>query len=316
MTSERVAEGVYAVDTGYVRPGLAAAHLWLRGGEAAFVDPGPAPALPRLLGALAEQDVDPAAVRYVFITHVHLDHAGGTGVLARALPNAQVVAHPRALRHLADPTRLIEGTASVYGEARTRELYGEVAPVAAERLVEAADGFELTFGGAVLRFLDTPGHARHHYCLHDPEGQAVFTGDTFGIRYRELDTPAGPFVFPTTTPVQFDPVALHASVDRLLALAPQRMFLMHYSVLERPQRVAGALHVGIDEHVRIAREEAERGPERLEPRIAERILGGWLETLAARGCALDAGRLRELLALDAELNAQGLATWLAAAAKS
>lgn len=312
---EPVAAGVHAIDTGYVRPGLAAAHLFVRGGQAAFVDPGPAPALPRLLAALDTLGVDRAAVRYVFVTHVHLDHAGGAGALARELPDAQVVAHPRALRHLADPARLIEGTVAVYGPARTRELYGEVTPVPPERLIEAADGFELDFGGSVLRFLDTPGHARHHYCLHDPDGQAVFTGDTFGIAYRELYTAAGPFLFPTTTPVQFDPAALHASVDRIAALTPARVFLMHYSVLETPLAQVDALHAGIDALVDLARAQAPRPGADFEADLAARILDAWLGSLAARGCALSREQQTALLAVDAQLNAQGLRVWLDGGAK-
>jgi glyoxylase-like metal-dependent hydrolase (beta-lactamase superfamily II) len=313
---ERVADGVYAVDTGHVRPGLAAAHVWLRAGEAAVVDPGPAPAAGRVLGALAQLGVARDAVRYLFVTHVHLDHAGGAGTLADALPQAQVVAHPRALRHLADPGRLVAGTIAVYGPERTRAMYGEVAPVAPERLIAAGEGFTLAFGGSTLRFLDTPGHARHHYVLHDPDGGAVFAGDTFGIRYRELDTPAGPFVFPTTTPVQFDPAALHASVDRILALAPARVFLMHYSVLEAPARVGAMLHEAIDAHVPLAREEAAAGKDRLERRLAARILDAWLADLRRRGCMLDAARQAELVRMDAELNAQGLGVWLEGAGRA
>lgn len=310
-----VAPGVWAIDTGYVRPGLAAAHLLVRGGQAAFVDPGPAPALPHLLAALDALGVERAAVAYIFVTHVHLDHAGGAGALLQALPGARVVAHPRALRHLADPARLVEGTVAVYGPERTRELYGEVVPVPAQCLIEAADGFELTFGDSVLRFLDTPGHARHHYCLHDPDGQAVFTGDTFGIAYRELYTGGRPFLFPTTTPVQFDPAALHASVDRIVALDPARVFLMHYSVLENPAAHADALHAGIDALVALARAQPAAPAADFEAVLAARILDAWLAALDARGCALSPAEQTALLTVDAQLNAQGLRVWLDSGAK-
>lgn len=307
---ECVAPGVYAIDTGYVRPGLAAAHLLVRGGQAAFVDPGPAPALPRLLAALDALGVDCAAVAFIFVTHVHLDHAGGAGALLQHLPNARVVAHPRAMRHLADPARLVEGTVAVYGPARTAELYGTVVPVPADRLIEAADGFEVGLGASALRALDTPGHARHHYCLHDPDGQAVFTGDTFGISYRELVVAGRPFLFPTTTPVQFDPVALHASVDRIAALAPARVFLMHYSVLDRPVERAADLHAGIEALVGLARSQPPADPALFEAALADRILEHWLAELAARDCTLPAAHQVELLTVDAQLNAQGLRVWL------
>src|SRR5262249_7769502 len=154
----------------------------------------------------------------VLLTHVHLDHAGGAGLLLQSLPNARAVIHPRGARHLIDPAKLIAGSIEVYGEQKFRELYGDIVPISQERVWIAEDGLRVTLGGSrELELIHTPGHALHHYCIVDRAAQAIFSGDTFGVSYREFDTARGEFIFPTTTPVHFDPVALHGSVDRLMS---------------------------------------------------------------------------------------------------
>ncbi len=110
-----------------------------------------------------------------------------------------------------------------------RRCYGSVAPVEPSRVVEAPDGFRLELAGRSLLFLDTPGHARHHVCVWDEASRGMFTGDTFGVSYRELASERGAFILPTTTPVQFEPEALHGSVDRLLGFEPRVAYLTHYS---------------------------------------------------------------------------------------
>src|SRR5512138_3241421 len=162
-----VAPGVVLVDTGYVRPRLAAAYLVRGRDSAAVVETGAASAVPRILAALAAQGLSPADVSHVVVTHVHLDHAGGAGALLRELPRARLVVHPRGARHLVDPSKLVAGTIEVYGEARFRALYGELVPVPAERVVEAPDGFTVELGGRRLRILDAPGHAKHHFVVWD-----------------------------------------------------------------------------------------------------------------------------------------------------
>ncbi len=308
-----LADGITTIDTGYLRPGFDASHLLIDNGLAAFVDVGTAHAVPRLLQALRDKDLSREDVAYVMVTHVHLDHAGGAGVLLRHLPNARLVVHPRGARHMIDPAKLIAGASAVYGEERFAALYGEIAPVPAARVIEAGDGFELDFQNRPLLFLDTPGHARHHYCIVDARSAGIFAGDTFGLSYREFDTVRGPFIFPTTSPVQFEPEALHVSIDRLLGYRPERMYLTHYGCVEEVTRLAADLHRLLDAMVDLARAVAESkvgsGGARHVALVAglEDIL---IDALAAHGCALSRARTLELLSLDVELNAQGLAVWL------
>ena len=220
---EELGHGITAIDTGYVRPFFDASHLVVENGRAAFVDVGTGHSVSGLLAALEAKGLPPGAVDYVIVTHVHLDHAGGAGEMMRRLPQARLVVHPRGARHMVDPSRLWAGASAVFGEEFVLRSYGAPVPVEASRIVEAKDGFTLELGGRPLRFLDTPGHARHHFCVWDEASRSMFTGDTFGLSYPELASARGAFILPTTTPVQFEPEALLASIDRLVAHAPAAM---------------------------------------------------------------------------------------------
>jgi PAS domain S-box-containing protein len=307
--SREIAPGVVQLDGGYVRPRLVACYV-VRGERAAVVETGSATSVPRILAALEESRVRREDVAYVVVTHVHLDHAGGAGALLAALPNAKLVVHPRGARHLVDPSKLVAGTMAVYGEERFRKLYGDLVPVPAGRVVEAQDGLELDLGGGrVLRCLDAPGHAKHHLVVFDEATRGFFTGDAFGLSYRETDLGGGPFLFPTTTPVQFDPPALHATIDRMLAARPERMYLTHYGLLEGDiPRHAAALHHAIDEHVRVARA-APPGPGR-HAAIVEGLGELLMARLAAHGAEVARDEALAIFEGDLELNAQGLEVWL------
>ncbi|MGE5124907.1 MAG: MBL fold metallo-hydrolase [Betaproteobacteria bacterium] len=308
MASEDLGHGISAIDTGFHRPFFDASHLLIENGHAAFVDVGTSFSVPQLLAELAARGVEPQAVDYVILTHVHLDHAGGAGQLMQRLPRARLVVHPRGARHMIEPSKLWAGATAVYGEQAMRRSYGALLPVPAERVIEAPEGFRVELGGRPLLFLDTPGHARHHVCVWDEASRGLFTGDTFGLSYRELASERGAFILPTTTPVQFEPEALKASIDRLAGLGPAAAYLTHYSRVTEVARLAGVLHRRIDQLVALAR--AQHGkPDRaarLRAGVAELFLG-WVRE---HGTPLVPDRVLELLALDVELNAQGLEVWL------
>jgi glyoxylase-like metal-dependent hydrolase (beta-lactamase superfamily II) len=300
--------GITAVDTGYQRPLFDASHLVVEGGRAAFVDVGTAFSTPALLAALDAKGLERHAVDWVILTHVHLDHAGGAGQMMQALPNARLAVHPRGARHMIDPARLWAGVCEVYGEAFARASYGDLVPVDPARVVETPDGFTLELAGRPLLFLDTPGHARHHACIWDEASRSMFTGDTFGLAYPELASDRGPFLIPTTTPVQFEPEALHASIERLLSFDPRAMLLTHYSRVGDVTRLAAELRLRVDELVALARSSAGHPDRaaRLRQGVREALLG-WASD---HGAPLPRERIGELLAVDVELNAQGLEVWL------
>ncbi len=270
-------------------------------------DPGQT-LVPDALAVLRHKGLSPEQVAYVIPTHVHLDHAGGAGELMRRCPNARLVAHPKGARHLIDPAKLLAGVTAVYGPDAVERDFGEIVPVEAARVVEAPDDFTLDLNGRVLRFLDTPGHARHHFCVWDERSQGIFTGDTFGLSYRELDTDQGAFVFPTTTPVQFEPEALHASLDRLLRLHPRNLYLTHFGRIAAPERAARQMHELIDTFVVMAK--AVRDAPNRHARLIQGQRDILLPRLRAHGCTLSDVEIERLLASDYELNAQGLGIWL------
>ena len=301
--------GITAVDTDYVRPRLDASHLVIRDGRGAFVDTGTTHSVPALLGALASKDLDAADVDYVFLTHVHLDHAGGAGELMRHLPNAKALVHPRGAAHLVNPEKLIAGTKAVYGEAEFARLYGEIPPIPAERVIEAPEGLLVQLGGSELLLIHTPGHALHHYSIVDQASDSIFTGDTFGISYRVFDTAKGPFIFPATTPVHFDPDQAHASLDRIMQFEPAAVFLTHYSRVADLQRLATDMHSCLDEYVRIAVGVADAGEARLD-KIKKKMHAFLTERVRRHGCTLDQKTVDVWLEMDVDLNTKGLGVWL------
>jgi glyoxylase-like metal-dependent hydrolase (beta-lactamase superfamily II) len=302
------AGGITAIDVDYVRPGLAASHLVVDGRRAAFVDTGTTRSVPNLLAALAARGLDPGQVDWVLTTHVHLDHAGGAGELMRHLPNARCVVHPRGARHLADPAKLIAGSIAVYGEARYRELYGDIVPIPEERILVPEDGERITLGSRTLELIHTPGHALHHYCIVDLDHHCIFPGDNFGISYRDFDVDGAEFIMPTTTPVHFDPEAMIASVDRLMSYAPLAMYLTHFGEVRDLERLAAQLKERVGAFVELARQSA-AAPDRTAAMKAEmfRRLCGWLDEHGYRG---DLAERHRLLDDDVELNVQGLEVWL------
>lgn len=301
-------DGIYAVDTGYVRPRLDASHILVGDGRVAFVDTGTSHSVPRLLDALDILGYKPQQVQYVLLTHIHLDHAGGAGSLMQSLPDATLAVHPRGARHMIDPHKLVAGTKVVYGASEFRRLYGEIPPVSAERVLEVEDGQQLSLGNRTLDFLHTPGHADHHYCIHDAESNSVFSGDTFGVSYRETDTDKGAFIFPTTTPVHFNPAAAHASIDRIMGLQPGSIFLTHYSRVDELSRLAEDLHADLNRFVEIAEYCAEHD-ERTQS-IADEMRDHLWSRLDQHGFKGTDREREDILGMDIELNAMGLDVWL------
>ncbi len=316
---QRHPHGVTSVDTEYLYPGHAAAHIIHDAGRAAFVDVGTNYSVPYLLAALEALGIDRGAVDYVFLTHVHLDHAGGAGALMRELPNATAVVHPRGAPHMIDPDKLIAGSKAVYGEERYDKLYGKLVPIPAARVRLAEDGDRVRLGGRELELIHTPGHALHHYAVVDRAHASIFSGDTFGISYREFDTDRGAFITPTTTPTQFDPDQLTASIDRMMAYSPESIYLMHYSRVTGLPRLAQSLKNQIAEFVRFTDQRlglanapvGSAEPAAADPYTAIRsdMLALWLRLAHEHGVPQTDAQVEALLKNDLDLNTQGLIVW-------
>lgn len=201
-----------------------AAYL-VRGRDGAFlVETGPESTLDRLLSGLAEQGLSPEELRGVFVTHIHLDHAGAAGWFAAR--GIDIHVHSRGARHLVDPGRLLESARGVYG-ARFERLWGGLTPAPAERVRALADGDLVEIAGLTVEAHDTPGHAFHHHAFSI--GGTVFTGDAAGARLGE-----NPYLSVTSAPPQFHLEHTLSSLEKLVALAPERLFLTHFGEVSDP----------------------------------------------------------------------------------
>ncbi|MEM9254654.1 MAG: MBL fold metallo-hydrolase [Pseudomonadota bacterium] len=296
-------DDIICIDAEYVEPGLACLYLLGSGGEYAVIETGTANSVPGVLRVLRERSVDPAAVRYVIPTHVHLDHAGGAGAMMALFENAELLVHPRGARHMVDPERLVKASMAVYGEALFRQLYGEITPVPASRVREMRDGEHVTLGQRRLLFRHTEGHARHHFCVWDEQSKGWFSGDMFGISYQWCRFDGGDFMLPSTSPTQFDPVAFERSLALLAVTRPEWMYLTHYGAVAFSERKCDQLLVQVRQYVEVA----DRVPrERLQEELTQLTLEMLREYVPAESVQECTAKIQ----FDMQLNAQGVADWL------
>ena len=300
--------GVVAIDSGMVRPQMAACYLLEAESALAVVETGNNHSAERILAVMAQRGHRVEEVSHVIVTHVHLDHAGGAGRLMQSLPNATLVVHPRGARHMIDPSRLEASARAVYGDEEYEAQHGALQPVPEDRVLVMDEGGSLQIGKRSLQFIDTPGHARHHFCVWDETSRGWFSGDTFGISYRELDTDRGPFIFPTTTPIQFDPPVLLESIERLMARQPEFMYLTHFGRVGGLARLAADMRKGIERFVEWG--ETFAASERRRERIEEAMMNWLVEGACAHGVNYPEAKLRYIFGGDVVLNTQGIEFWL------
>lgn len=290
-----------------VTPQFTAAYLRLAGDECAFIEAHTSHAVPKLLAALRAAGRAPESVRYVVVTHAHLDHAAGAGSLLAACPNATLLAHPRAARHLVDPAKLIASATSVYGQARFAELYGTITPISAARVRALEDGATFELGGATLQVIHTAGHANHHFVVHDPALDAVYTGDAFGLVYPALQS-HGRFALASTSPTNFDSAEARKSLARITGLKTRVACLTHFDAFADVDAIGAQVGAWVDRAEQWV-DEAARGDEPVDAMTA-RLTRAWRDAIAAesdaRGLGFGAAAFTQL-SLDIELNAQGLA---------
>lgn len=299
--------GVWCIDTGLHKPGMAACYLLEEQGRAAIVDSGTWHTVPHVMEVLEQRGIARDAVDYVIVTHIHLDHAGGAGALLQQLPNAKLVVHPFGAKHMVDPSRISDAAIAVYGKDQFDHDYHEIVPVAPDRVIEAPDKHALTLNGRELVFLDTPGHAGHHFCIWDARSRGFFTGDTFGLSYRETDVDGQPMVIPTTTPVQFKPDVWQQSLDKLQSYNPEVMYLTHFSAVREVPRLMAELRQGLRDHHRIAQQTMHL--EEPESVIREQLLAWLIKRCSDHGLDWPGEDIEAFFAMDLGLNAQGLVAW-------
>jgi glyoxylase-like metal-dependent hydrolase (beta-lactamase superfamily II) len=220
-----IAEDTFELDLLYLgRPRWIATALLRGPGGIALIDPGPASALPALRAAVRDAGATMDDLCALVLTHIHLDHAGATGVLVRERPGLEVFVHRRGARHLIDPAKLLASATRLYGEAMDR-LWGEVAPVPEAVLRPLAGAEDIRPAGHRLDVADTPGHASHHLSFFQPHTGIAYVGDTAGVRIA-----GARFVLPVTPPPDIDVPLWIASLDRIRAWMPRRLFVTHFGV--------------------------------------------------------------------------------------
>ena len=303
---QALGHGIVCIDSGYVDNEYAAIYLIQEGDDVAIIETGTFHTIPNVLDVLSELDIKHSQIKYVIPTHIHLDHAGGASGMMALFDQARLIIHPRGARHMIDPSRLVAGSEAVYGEETFKRLYGEIKPIDEKRVDIANDLDVFALGNRELVFIDTPGHAKHHFCIYDAQSKGIFTGDTFGLSYPPLKNRAHGLI-PTSSPVDFDPEAMLNSVDRLLDYQPERMYLTHYGDIDQPQKKIGDFKHWISDYLTLC--------ERINPvnEVATLELEQALRQMTVEKLGATAGcnetELLALMSTDIRLNAQGLAVW-------
>jgi glyoxylase-like metal-dependent hydrolase (beta-lactamase superfamily II) len=269
--STPIAPGVLEIDTllgGWQR--VTAGYL-VEGPSPVLVETGSQSSVPVLLEALDRLGLGPDDLAGVVVTHIHLDHAGGVGDVARAFPRATVYVHEKGARHLADPTRLVSSASRVYGPLLD-SLYGRLEATPPERLHVLADGEEIRVGpDRVLVAVDSPGHAKHHVGLHDSASGILFAGDAVGVRLPDAGV-----LRPSTPPPDFDlDQALH-SLRRFAERRPSGIALAHYGLLPEPDDLLAEAEGTLRQWAETAelafrqgRDVAEALAERFDPQVGD-----------------------------------------------
>ena len=223
---ERVGPGVWEIDTllgGWER--MTAAYL-VEGPEPVLVETGSRSSVPNLMAALDSLGVGPPDLAGVVVTHIHLDHAGGVGDVARSFPDATVYVHPAGARHLADPSRLVSSAARVYGDALDG-LYGRIEATPADRIRPLEDGQTVRVGpDRTLTAVHAPGHAKHHMGVHDSGSGILFTGDGAGVCLPDAGV-----LRPATPPPDFDLDQSFHSLRRFAERSPAAVAFAHYGLV-------------------------------------------------------------------------------------
>jgi glyoxylase-like metal-dependent hydrolase (beta-lactamase superfamily II) len=292
-----IAPGVTEIDTRLGGWDRVTAGYLIDGAAPLLVETGSQSSVPVLLGALDELGVAPDDLAGVAVTHIHLDHAGGVGDVAKAFPRATVYVHEKGARHLVDPARLVDSAARVYGDLLD-SLYGRLDPTPSERIHVLDDGEAIQVGGGrFLTAIDSPGHARHHLGLHDSESGILFAGDAVGVRLPDAGV-----LRPAAPPPDFDLDQAVHSLHRFAERRPVALALAHYGVLSDPEPLLAEAEVTL----RAWADEAERAWRQGDD-IAEALSRAFAADLET----VDPAHREKLETLNGvHSNAAGLRRWL------
>ncbi|WP_080847694.1 MBL fold metallo-hydrolase [Cytobacillus gottheilii] len=307
--TEDLGNGVYIIDLHDLDQwGRTGAYV-LTGGDITIIETSASPSIPYLKQGLKELGIELEDVKHIIVTHIHLDHAGGTGLFLQSCPNARVYVHPRGNRHLANPERLMKGARAVYGDDFDR-LFDPIIPIDEQRLISKNDGEILDIGNSrTLTFYDTPGHAKHHFSIHDSRSNGIFTGDTIGVCYPQLLEKGLEIYLPSTSPSQFNEEDMMRSAERLEALKPERIYFGHYSMTEKPQNVFQQISYWLPQFMDLGRRVMTESPEadfqEKTTLLSEKMMKLVMDEITRYGVSIQPEALH-LLKLDMNVSAMGI----------
>lgn len=281
--------------------------------ELTIIETSASPSIPYLLKGLETLGIAAKNIKNIIVTHIHLDHAGGVGLLLDKCPNANVIVHPKGKRHLADPSRLIQGAQAVYRE-KFDELFNPILPVPEERLFTMEDGDILQIGeNRTLTFLHTPGHANHHFSIYDSRSNGVFTGDTVGVFYPQLLEYGLEFYLPSTSPNQFNPTAMLDSADRLESLNIERIYFGHFGMSNNPSDAFEQLRYWLPKFVEVGERITKDNPNASFEEKTDAVSRDLFEMISAFLDKQNVPReadVYEIISLDLKVCAMGIIDYL------
>lgn len=296
------------IDSKLIRDKFAGTFLVKSCEEAALIEVSTAHAVDIILKALLKDEITPESVKYVFVTHIHLDHAGGAGALLKKLPNAKLVVHPSGSRHMVDPNKLIQGANTVYGEEVVKRDYGNIEPVPKDKIIECSDGEVFTVGKRELTTIYTPGHARHHISIFDRETKGIFTGDSFGLSYPEMTVNNRRFYQPTTTPTAFEYDKMILSIEKMMSYCPKKIYFTHYGDSSEPDEVKSQVVKRLKDYIDMTLKL--KDSKNIISDLKESLSSYYIEEAHNHGTKLTDNEILELFNIDINLNSMGLALWL------
>ena len=300
--------GIKIIDCQYITEQVAASFLIKEKEKAVFIETNTNFAVPILLSELEKEKTTPQNVEYIIITHSHLDHAGGAGLLLQKCPNAKLIAHPKAAELMIDPTRLIIGVKRVYGEEKFLQLYGDnILPVPRDRVYIPKDGEKIKFHNREFQFIYTQGHSTDHFSIYDSVSNSVFAGDSFGISYPEMRLSSHPFIYPGMAPIDFDPAEAKISIDKIIDTGASRVYLTHFGIWDNLKLAKDLLYSGLEKAESILKEihELDLEKEKIEEFTKEKVSYYLNSQLQKYNIEMNE-KLQTIVPVDSSLSAQGI----------
>lgn len=308
---EKLLENIYLIDDHDLSMSERTGTYVLAERDLTIIETSASPSVPYIIQGLKELGYSPKDIKYIIVTHIHLDHSGGAGLLLQECPEATVVVHPKGKRHLADPSRLIAGARVVYGE-KFDTLFDPILPIPENNILVMNDRDTLSISDDLtLTFYDTPGHSNHHFSIHHSRVNGMFTGDTTGISYKSLLRDGVEVYLPSTSPNQFDPHKMQGSIDLYKSLNLDFIFFGHYGMSSNPNEVYKQVSFWIQEFVRIAEYYVEQ-TETMEKQV-ESTTNGLLKAIQAslrERQVPDDHIVYKIIQMDMEVSAMGLVEYV------